>query len=116
MGDLFFIISNIEIASNVDDNMPYIITLMILSNHWKKRSGCLKNNPGECHLLISGNEYEIENSDCEKLLGGNIPDTWKKARGKLQTWTIYRIFKFSRPFVKSVYRGSESVSFLGPKI
>ena len=83
MADLFFIISNIEIASYVDDNTPYIITLMILSNHWKKRSGCLKNNPDECHLLVSSNEYETKSSDCEKLLGRNIPDTWKKARGKL---------------------------------
>ena len=70
-----------------------LITLMILSNHWKKRSGSLKNDPGECHLLISNNEYDIENSDCEKLLGGkldwklnfddHISDSWKKARGKL---------------------------------
>ena len=35
---------------------------------------------------MSSNEYKIENSDCEKLLGGNIPDTWKKARGKLNVF------------------------------
>ena len=67
-----------------------LITLMILSNHWKKRSGRLKSNPGECHLLMSSNKYEIENSDCEKLLGGkldwklnfddHISVAWKKAR------------------------------------
>ena len=65
---------------------------MILSNLWKRRSGRLKNNPGEGHLLISSNEHEIEKSECEKLLGGkldwklnfdkHISDIWKKARGK----------------------------------
>ena len=64
-------------------NILLLITLMIFSNHWKTRSGCLKSNPGGFHLLISNNEYEIENSDWEKLLGGNILDTWKKTRGKL---------------------------------
>ena len=37
----------------------------------------LKNNPDKCHLLISSNEnitvkigeYEIQNSECEELLG-----------------------------------------------
>ena len=45
---------------------------MILSNLWKRRSGRLKNNPGEGHLLISSNEHEIEKSECEKLLGGKL--------------------------------------------
>ena len=59
---------------------------MILSNHWKKHllpysNGLiikhLKNNPAKCHLLVSSDknitvkigEYEIENSECEKLFG-----------------------------------------------
>ena len=49
-----------------------LITLMILSNLWKRRRGRLKNNPGEGHLLISSNEHEIEKSECEKLLGGKL--------------------------------------------
>ena len=53
----------------------------------------VKNTPDECHLLISSNEYEIENSECEKLLRGkldwelnfddHISDIWKKSLGKL---------------------------------
>ena len=31
-------------------------------------------------------------------------------------YNLRQIYKFSRPLVKSVYHGSESVSFLGPKI
>ena len=69
-----------------------LIILIILSNHCKKRSRCLKNNPGECHLVISSNEYEIGNSDCEKLLGGNIPDTWKKSHGKLNVLIRFEPF------------------------
>ena len=57
----------------------------------------LKNNPGKCHLLISSNEnltvkiseYEIQNSDCEELLGvkldcdDHFSNSCKKARGEL---------------------------------
>ena len=31
-------------------------------------------------------------------------------------YNLGQIFKFSRPLVKSVYHGNDSVSFLGPKI
>ena len=76
-------------------HISLLITLVILSNHWKKRSGCLKNNLGEFHLRISGNEYSEynENSDYEKLFGGNIPDTWKKS-----SWTLNVLVRLE-PFI-----------------
>ena len=43
----------------------------------------LKKNPDKCHVLISSNknitvkigEYEVENSECEELLGAKLD--WK---------------------------------------
>ena len=67
MPDLFFIVSNREITSYVDDNTPYIaadnIDDLIKSLgealaalfQWFDNN-FLKNNPGECHLIISNNE------------------------------------------------------------
>ena len=82
--DLLF--SNIDIASHVDVNTPYIAADNIddLVKSLEEASttlfqwfdhNLLKNNPGECHLQISSNEnitvkigeYEIEN-EYEKLL------------------------------------------------
>ena len=112
LADLFLIIGNIDIASYADDNTPYIaadntdaliksleeastVLFQLFDNN------LLKNNLSECHLLISSNEnitvkiceYEIENSELEKLLGVKldwklniddcISDICKKARGKL---------------------------------
>ena len=88
MADLLFIISNIDVASYADDNAPYIAADNIgdLIKSLEEASSALfqwfdnnllKNNPGECHLLISSYEsitikigkYEIKNSECENLLG-----------------------------------------------
>ena len=77
-----------------DDNAPYIVANNIddLIKSLKEAStalfqcfdnNLLRNNPGECYLLISSNgnitvtvgKYEIENSECEKLLGAQL--YWK---------------------------------------
>ena len=67
LADLFFIISNIDIASYADDNTPYIATdniddlIKSLEEaftalfQWSDNN-LLKNNPSECHLLISSDE------------------------------------------------------------
>ena len=87
LANLFFIISNRDIASYADDNTPYIAagkaddftkSLEEVSTAFFQwfENNLLKNNPDMCHLLITSNEnttdkigeYEIENSDCEKLL------------------------------------------------
>ena len=69
-----------------------------------------KNNPDKCHLLISSNEnitvkigeYEVENSECEELLGAkldwklncddHISNRCKKACGELNA--LVRITQF----------------------
>ena len=71
---------------------------------------CEKNNPDKCHLLISSNEnitvkigeYEIQNSECEELLGvklvwklncaDHISNRCKKAHGELNA--LVRIAPF----------------------
>ena len=112
LADLFLIIGNIDIASYADDNTPYIAAdntdALIKSLEEASTAlfqlfdnNLLKNNLSECHLPISSNEnitvkiceYEIENSELEKLLGVKldwklniddcISDICKKARGKL---------------------------------
>ena len=84
LADLFFVISNVNIASYADDNTPYISADNIddIIKSLEKTSTALfqwfgtnflKNNPGEFHLLINSNENttvkigecEIEKSDCE---------------------------------------------------
>ena len=94
LADLFSIIIDIDIASYSDDNTPYIIADNIddLIKSLEEASTALfqwldnnlfKSNPGKRHLLISGNEniivhvdeYEIENSKCQKLLGVKLD--WK---------------------------------------
>ena len=84
LADLFFIISNVNIASYADDNTPYIsadnIDDIIKSLETTSTAlfqwfdtNFLKSNPGEFHLLINSNENttvkigecEIEKSDCE---------------------------------------------------
>ena len=105
-------ISNINIASYTDDNMLYIAANNIddLIKSLEEAStalfqwfdnNILTNNPGKCHLPESSNEnitvkigeYEIENRDCEKLIGvkldwrlnfdDHIFDICKKTCGKL---------------------------------
>ena len=90
LAERFFIISNINIASYADDNTPYIAVDYIddLIKSLEEAStalfqwfddNLLNINPDKFHLLIGSNgnitvkigEYEIENSECEKLLGTN---------------------------------------------
>ena len=86
--DLFFIIENTDIASNADDNTPYIsaddIDGVIKSLEEASATlfkwfsdNLMKSNADKCHLLISTNNtvkmkighFDIANSRNEKLLG-----------------------------------------------
>ena len=88
LADLFFILNNVNIASYADDNAPYVIAgdingvITSLEKASKGLFECfennlLKSNADKCHLLVSSsdavnlrvNEYDIKNSECEKLLG-----------------------------------------------
>ena len=88
LADLFFILNNVNIASYADDNAPYVIAGDIngvITSLEKASKGLfeyfennlLKSNADKCHLLVSSsdavnlrvNEYDIKNSECEKLLG-----------------------------------------------
>ena len=92
--DSWSILYHIDITSYVDDNAPYIAADNIddLIKSLEETSSALfqwfdnnllKNNPGECHLLISSNKsktvkigkYETKNSECENLLGVRLD--WK---------------------------------------
>ena len=88
LADLFFTVNDIDIASYVDDNTPYMIadnvddlitSLEQASNglfEWFKNN-LLKSNADKCHLLVSTNDrvsvnvdgFKIDKSDTEKLLG-----------------------------------------------
>ena len=67
------------IVDIVADNIEEALTALF---QWFDNN-ILKNNPGKCHLLISSNEnitvkiceYEVENSECEKLIGAKL--NWK---------------------------------------
>ena len=86
MAHLFFILNGVDIANYVDDNTPYVITdningvIASLEKASKALfewfdSNLLKTNAEKCHLLVSSsdainlrvNEYDIKNSECEKL-------------------------------------------------
>ena len=112
MADLFFIVKDIDIASYVDDNTPFIVednienviaSLEEATNalfDWFDNNR-LKSNPDKCYALVSTNkhlnmkvcDYTIGNSQCEKLLGvkidvnlnfnEHISDLCKKARRKI---------------------------------
>ena len=83
--DLSFVVKYIDIASYVDDSMPFITENNIdnvtasLEINWFKNN-CLKNNVDKCHVLVSTNKpvgikigcYTIDKSECEKLLGVKI--------------------------------------------
>ena len=92
--ELFFIINDTDNASYADDNAPYIIADNIddLMKSLEEASTALfqwfdnnlsKSNPDKFHLLIRStknttvhdSEYEIENINCEKLLGVELG--WK---------------------------------------
>ena len=88
MADLFFILNDVDIASYADDNTPYVIAddingvITSLEQTSKAlfewfENNLLKSNADKCHLLVSSSdavnlrvsEYDIKNSECEKLLG-----------------------------------------------
>ena len=89
--DLFYLVDNIDIASYADDTTPYcctnnqqstIASLEIATNklfEWFSYNS-MKANAEKCHLIVSSYEklsvrienFDIENSKCEKLLGIQI--------------------------------------------
>ena len=88
LADLFFILNDVDIASYADDNTPYVIAddingvITSLKQTSKAlfewfENNLLKSNADKCHLLVSSSdavnlrvsEYDIKNSECEKLLG-----------------------------------------------
>ena len=89
--DIFYILSNYDIASYADDNTPYVTceTMESLIESLKKiaeeifkwfKNNEMQANADKCHVLISTDQklhvnigtLQIENSKCEKLLGVNI--------------------------------------------
>ena len=106
LADLFFTVNDIDIASYVDDNTPYMIadnvgglitSLEQASNglfEWLKNN-LLKSNADKCHLLVSTNDrvsmnadgFKIDKSDAENYLkfdkkltfDDHISDICKKA-------------------------------------
>ena len=91
MIDIFYILSNYDIASYADDNTPYVTceTMESLIESLEKiaeeifkwfKNNEMQANADKCHVLISTDQkldvnigtLQIENSKCEKLLGVNI--------------------------------------------
>ena len=99
LADLFFNLNDVIIASYADDNTPYVIAddingvITFLEKtskalfEWFENS-LLKIYADKCHLLVSSSdainlrvsEYDIKNSECEKLLGVKFDNklTFKK--------------------------------------
>ena len=92
--DMFYDINDCDIASYADDNIPYVSSsnLDALINKLEESTTNLfqwftnnhmKANADKCHLLVTGNyevsaninEFEIESSKKEKLLGISIDTT-----------------------------------------
>ena len=87
LADLFFILSEIDIANYADDNTPYTssneVNGLIKSLEASKKlfkwfnENLMKSNPDKCHLLVSTNDnvkirvgnFQIENTKREKLFG-----------------------------------------------
>ena len=88
LADLLFVLNDVDIASYADDNTPYVIADDIngvktsLEQTSKAlfewfENNLLKSNADKYHLLVSSSdavnlrvsEYDIKNSECEKLLG-----------------------------------------------
>ena len=89
--DMFFAMNDINFASYADDNNPSVFSdsiedvIRILKNDSVKlfkwfSDNMMKANKDECHLIAGSNEnvsmkldnIEIENSNCERLLGVKI--------------------------------------------
>ena len=97
--DMSFIMNDIDFASYADDNTPYVSSdsiedvIRILENDSIKLfkwfcDTMMKANKDKCHLIISSNDHvsmkldniEIENSNCERLLGVKIDSKLKFER------------------------------------
>ena len=106
LADLFFILNDVDIASYADDNIPYVIAddisgvITSLGKASKAlfewfENNLLKSNAGKCHLLVSSSdavylrvsEYDIKNSECEKLLGAKFENKLILHK-KIVTFTI----------------------------
>ena len=92
LSDLFLFNEDTDIANYADDNSPYACksdmdsVIVQLEKDFKillewVSNNVLKANPDKFHLLLSNpnpnisvkvDQYEISNSNCEKLLGNNI--------------------------------------------
>ena len=89
--DMFFVMNDIGFASYADDNTPYISSdsiedvIRILENDSIKlfkwfSDNMMKANKDKCHVIVSSNKHvsmkldniEIENNNCERLLGVKI--------------------------------------------
>ena len=121
MADLLFILNDVDIASYADDNTQYVIAddingvIKSLEKASKAlfewfENNLLKSNANKCHLLVSSSdavnlrvsEYDIKNSECEKLLGvkfdnklafeKHITDICRKASRKI--YALARIALF----------------------
>ena len=88
---MFFVLNDVDFASYADDNTPYVIagningvivSLVKASKalfEWFENN-LLKNDGDKGHILVSSSdtvstrvsEYDIKNSECEKLLGVKI--------------------------------------------
>ena len=88
---MFFAMKDIDFASYADGNTPYVSSdsiedvIRILENDSIKlfkwfSDNMMKANKDKCHLIVSSNEHvsmkldniEIENSNCDRLLGVKI--------------------------------------------
>ena len=121
LADLLFILNDVDFASYADDNTPYVIAddingvIKSLEKASKAlfesfENNLLKSNANKCHLLVSSSdavnlrvsEYDIKNSECEKLLGvkfdnkltfeKHITDICRKASRKM--YALARIALF----------------------
>ena len=121
LADLFFILNDVDIASYADDNTPYVIAddingvIASLEQTSKAlfewfENNFLKSDADKCHLLVSSSdavnltvsEYDIKNSECEKLLGlkfdnkltleKHITDICRKASRKI--YALARIVSY----------------------
>ena len=88
---MFFVMNDIDFASYADDNTLYVSSdsivdlIRILENDSIKlfkwfSDNMMKANKDKCHLIVSSDEHvsmklekiEIEDSNCERLLGVKI--------------------------------------------
>ena len=143
LADSFFILNDADIASYADDNTRYVIADDIngVITSLEKASkflfewfetNLLKGNADKYHLLVSStdtvnlkvSEYDIRNSDCEKLLGvkfdnklsfeKDITDICGKASTK--TYTLARIAPYmdlsNRRMIKNAFLIRSSIIIL----